>query len=89
MGSSMGDKSQISVNFHKKDPMRSAPDQMYQPDFSETEKPFPGYGASLPSDQIFIPYDERAIGGSGKYDLGNLPNGLEIEDESEMFEEAA
>ena len=71
--------------------MQSAPDQMYRPEQDlSMERKFTNSATNveLQSDQVFIEYDERAIGGSGKYDLFNIPDGFEIEDESEMFEEA-
>jgi len=88
MASSIGDKSNIQVRFN--DPMSSAPNQMYRPEIDSPQAKFTSHAksATMPGDQMYTPYDERAIGGSGKYDLQNIPHGYEIEDESEMFEEA-
>lgn len=62
---------------------------MYTPELEEETKfVYPSNTNTMPRDQEFIPYDDRAIGGSGKYNLDNVPNAYEIDDESEMFEVA-
>lgn len=64
--------------------MQSAPEHMYQPEFEEHKGNF-GFGTPQQAgyktaNEAYVPYDERALNGTGKYNLDNIPAGYELDD---------